>query len=617
MVVGVGAFYVAMTAYAVLVFQQFNALQVLGVALSFAGIFATLFVLLSSDLRSIRLHPTLVSVVVGLVFSAVLLVLAFTWTTTRGPIWSEYFPSFPNVQLAQGSGFHQDAVYHVSLIQSILTFGYPSTGQNGVPLVPYHVLSHYTDALVLLVTRLEPYDSYGLFFHFKVALFLAAIVTFIWVATRRYSRVVFVVCLVFLTPVLLSTWIGVGSHPLWMTSLILILSAKRVFDIVSASTTSGMQYLFIFLVGAAVGLGKVSSGFMFVVFVGVLMWLKAPRRRGPYVLLGAWLVFYGVYWKSFNIGHSSGLQRPSFRATLHFLDFFKTYGGGLVEWNLGALYLLLVFFAISAVVFRSQASWRFAIATAVGGVALTAVTQTLAGLTQPDLFYFIYGLLVPVILLGLQQLWADLNRGGPLSERLKGLNPRLARVGLVLALIAAATPMDKPPVSAFMVGPGAIEDSVTAANSAHFKAYNLHRAPDEQVSLASIVLDGDRLEFNEDQAARPTEFRAELRAFMDAEGLTPRNTLLFVPKEAFDSSVASYGGPSWARGMMLYALLGVPLLHGIEDESLLSFGQSSYRPDAAQQSLAEFDPQEACSHGKQVIVVQSWTPADFALVCPA
>lgn len=616
-VVGLSAFYVAMTVHALLVFQQFSDFQVLSVALSFALLFGALVAVLSPDLRRVRLHPTWLSVALGLVMAGILLVVAFTWQTTSGPIWADYFPSFPITQLDQGDGFHQDAVFHVSLIQSILDFGYPSTGQSGTPFVPYHVLSHYVDALVLFVTRLEPYDSYGLFFHFKIALFLIAIVTFIWTATLKHGRLVFLACLVFLTPVLLSTWIGVGSHSLWLTSLILLLSATRVYDIVSGSPSGPRQYAFLFLVGVAVGLGKVSSGLMFVAFVGAILWLKNPRRRAPYVLLGGWVVFYAAYGKFFATGYGAGLQRPSVRGVLHFLDFFVTYGGGLVEWNLGAVYILLVFFAVVAAVFKSRGSWLFAGATAAGIAALTVATQLLGGLTQPDLFYFIYGLLVPVLLLGIQQLLTDLRSEPKHPAVVKRFTPTVVRSALVVLLIASTLPLDKPPVNAFMIGPGAVRDSLVAANSGYFDRYNFHQAPDAQVSVLAVLGGRGAMQSPESEPEGIDAFREALRAFMADTHLTSRDTLLFVPKEVFDDPVTSFGGPSWASGMMLYAVLGVPLLHGISDDSIRSFGQTSYGADALQQTAAAFDPADACNQGKQVIVVRAWAPAEFELACPA
>lgn len=617
-VTGLAGFYVVMTAYAVFVFQQFSLIQVLGVGLAFAIIFAALLAILTPEIRAVRLRLTPLSVFLGLLLASGLSILAFTWITNPGPIWSDYFPPFPEYQLANGAGFHQDAVFHASLIQSILNVGYPSTGQHGLPFVPYHVLSHYTDALVLLVTRLEPYDSYGMFFHFKVVLFLSGIVVFLWMATRKLGRLAFACALVFLMPVLLSTWIGVGSHALWLPSLILLLSAGRIFQIVSDGPRGAKEYLFVFSVGVALGLGKVSSGLMFVIVVGVLLWLKNPRKRAPLVLIAGWVLFFGLYGRLFsNTGHGSGFQRPSVRGTLHFLDFFETYGGNLVEWNLGAIYLLLAFLCVFALVFRSLDSAYLAVATAVGIGGLALVTQTLAGLTQPDLYYFIFGLLVPLILLGFQYLLRALPNDVHLPERWAKVPPAVVRRVLVALLIASTWPLDKPPLNAFTNPLNAVRSTLTAANSAYFEEYNIRQAPADRVTVASIILRHDALDLTEGRPDGLMTFRADLRAFMEREKLTPRNTLLFVPKGTFVSSVAALGEPSWARGVMLYAVLGVPLLHGIEDKSMLSFGQSAYGPDAIQQTLAQFDPVDACDRGKQVVVVRSWAPSEFELACPA
>jgi hypothetical protein len=610
---GLLGFLALMISYAILIFQQFSAFQVLAVGFLFLLVLVGLSgLLLRNDLRAVRLRPNALSVVLGIALAGALLITAFTWSLGQDPAWVPYYQPFPLLQLSQGNGFHQDAVFHSSLIQSILNFGYPSTGQNGVPFVPYHVLSHYADAFVLSITGLEPFDSYGLLFHFKITIFLAAIVVFVWAITREAGAIVFLVVFIVLTPVLLSTWIGVGSHALWLTSLILVLSAKLVFDALREPEGSRPQYITLFLIGVALGLGKVSSGLMFAVFVGMLALLRDYRRPRSYALIAGWLAFFAVYWTLFNTGHSSGLQRPTFRGTISFLNFTTTYTPGPIEWNLASLYILIALFAIFALVFRSRLMVRMLVAALAGVATLAAVTQTLAGLIQPDVYYFIYGLLVPALLLGSQALIAELRSA-------RSPTPKVARSRAVVALLAAllvvaTVPMFKPALSLGPAAPRAILDSLRAADTGYLEAYNSGSMAEDRISLRSILINQDRMEFDQSRAS-VADFRFALEEFMDERDLSPRNTLLFVPEEIYDSSVAELGGPAWARGMLIYAITGVPLLHGIDDDSIRNFGQSSYAEDALQRRLNDVSAAYACGFGKQVVVVRSWDDKRFGVLC--
>lgn len=610
--VGLALFIGIMSWYAVVAFAQFSPLQVLSAGACYVVLFVGIAYVLCPPVRRVRLRPTLPSVLLGLVLALVLLVLAFTWVTQPGPIWTDYFPPFPLVQLAHGSGFHQDAVFHVSLIQGILTFGYPTTGQNDVPFVPYHVLSHYIDALVLWLTQLQPYDSYGLSFHFKVVIFLSSIVVFIWVITRKRGIVAFALTFLFLAPVLLSTWIGIGSHAQWSTSLILILGAPFIYDLLRTPRLRSGNIATLFALGVAVGLGKVSSGVMFVALISLVLVLKFPRRVLPYALIAAWLAFFAIYWRLFNTGHSSGLQRPRVTGTLSFLNFFTTYGGAPIEWNLAAIYFMLVLLVVFAFVYRRTLTVQMAGATVGGVVALTVVTQVLAGLTQPDIFYFIFGLTVPVILLGVQVLLADLDRTVRLPSRLARIPAQAVRVVLIALMIVATAPLYKSTVNVFTMASPAIAESVAAANTGYFQRYNETVPPSGRVSMLGLVSGEERMDVGASAGGSASAFRTALQEFMVAEQLTARNSLLFIPKEIFQTSIAAYGGPSWARGMLVYALTGVPLIHGIEDNSIRAFGQSSYDETALQRDTVSG---ETCALGKQVIEITSWDPARFTTAC--
>ncbi|EPZ8204082.1 hypothetical protein ACXWHM_004825, partial [Enterobacter hormaechei] len=62
---------------------------------------------------------------------------------------NKYFSFNPIFDVDTHNIWHKDSAYNISIIQSIINFGYPSIGLDGHKLTAYHVLSHYADAFLL------------------------------------------------------------------------------------------------------------------------------------------------------------------------------------------------------------------------------------------------------------------------------------------------------------------------------------------------------------------------------------------------------------------------------------------------------------------------------------
>ena len=613
---GLASYFVASVAYATFIFVQFNPLQILGLAASFFLLLVLLlWVFLRSAFKELSFAWGWIPIVGGLVLSAVLLFFSITWMHSSGPAWQEYFPTYPFNKLAQGLGFHQDSVFHLSLIQSILNFGYPSTGQNGVPFVPYHVLSHYVDAGLLAITGLQPFDSYSLLFFFKIVLQLSAITIFIWVTLRKQRTWLFALAWVFLTPVLVSDWINVGSHGLWFTSLLLILGAPYIFEVLKQKTPTKSQFWFLFLLVIMVGLGKVSSGLLLAVLLSVFLLFRDFRQKRTYLLISAWLVFFGIYWRLFNTGHSSGLQRPHVSGVLGFLNYQTTYTPGPQEPNLLGIYLLSGMLAISYLVFKNKMSLYLSLAGLASVFILAVVTQLLAGLAQPDIFYFIYGMYLPYVLLGFMSLVDDLSSYPVPGWSPININATIVKTSIVVLLCICVMPLKLSTLNPFAISPLNFKTALNDFNSGYFIIPN--SSTGSAGASISSVFDGTRPASDFEQKTDMYTFRDSLYQILEVNGLNNKQVVLFAPKEVLSSSSMVQGGPEWAVGQLLYAVTGIPLIHGIIDSDIANFGQTSYDQDANAVSSRNMTDEVLCKFGKTVVVIRSVSPPVFELRCEA
>lgn len=608
------SYFVTSTLFALFIFTQFNFAQILSVSTIFLLLLAFLVWLFFKPMRSdISISWRWQSVVSGLLFSAVMFVFSFTWLHSNGPAWQDYFPTFPMFNLENGLGFHQDSVFHISLIQSILNNGYPSTGQNGVPLVPYHVLSHYVDAGILAITGLQAFDSYSLLFYFKVVIQLSAITLFIWITLRKQRTWLFLVAWAFLTPVLVSDWINVGSHGLWFTSLILILGSPYVFEFLKQRKPSNFQFGIIFLVVILVGLGKVSSGLLFAVLLSLFLLLKNIKSKRTYLLVVSWLVFFGIYWRLFNTGQSSGIQRPHVSGFFGFLNYQTTYTPGPEEPNLLGIYLLAGLLSISFLIFRNKTSILMCVAGLLSVIALAIVTQVLEGLAQPDIFYFIYGLYLPFVLLGFMCLVEDLSSSPVDGWAPFELNTKFVKTSLVLLFCLCVFPLKLSTLNPFALSGENISKVLSDLNSGYFGQLN----SSQNTSAISVLgeLQGNLPPRDIEQNTDMYLFRKSLNSYLSSKHLEKKQVVMFVPKEILTSSSLVQNGPQWASGQLVYAVTGVPLINGILDRNIANFGQSSYGEDANAIELSHVTSSSLCNSGKTVVMVESFSPPQFELRC--
>jgi hypothetical protein len=520
----------------------------------------------------------------------------------------DYFRTFPLLEAELGLGWNSDSAFHATIIHSFNLFGFPSIGQHDTPLLVYHVLSHFVDAVVVKVTGIDVWQSYGLFYFFKSLLLLSAILFFIASVTLNKKLYIFLLSLVFLTPVVVATWHAIGSHGLWFTSLLVILSAPLVYKVISKNNPlRTVDYFILFSLFVAVSLGKVSSGFMYAALVGFLLLITHYKDARVYVFGIALLVFF-VMFSSFITGSGSAFVVPGILDLWGFIALKQNPSFG----QLGQIYLLILIIGITAWLFKSLVAIRLLAASVLSVLTLAVIVAMQPNFSGSDVWYFTFGLSSVLMMLAYQLIVAAL--GAYKFRYFEGMiyiDYPIIKCTLIVMLLAATSKFNSTGYSFFNAGFESTKNVLKNVSSQQFRQLNGY---DNELKVDIFKQIADRKYINFNKYSRPlSEFKAGLQEFMRANRLSARNTLVYMPREIFESSMARFGGAEWARGMLLYAVTGVPLLHGIESLRA-TYGYSDYDGESLWVERKDFDVNVACQSEKNIVIVESFTDKVFNLV---
>lgn len=591
----VSVFYVWMTVYALLVFRQFQWYEILSVSFVFVVIFFILTVLFQGDFFRKKLHFNIYNTLLSFIVSFVMVVMA----NDINPAFLSYVRTFPLLEAEMGLGWHQDTVYHVSVIQSILHFGYPSIAQHGTPFMAYHVLSHYVDAGIVLLTGVEVFDSYGLLFNFKVALFIISIVVFLNKTVDERKPQIFLLVVLLVAPAMLGTWHAIGSHGLWFISVLLIFSSSNVFKLLVKEKTNSLQdFIFVFLLVVVIALGKISTGFMYATFLGFYLFLKQPGNIRVYILGVFWVTFFFFYQKLMSpVSTSITLSEFEFYSVVKFLTHSPHYSHVLVS-----VYASLFLLMMLAMVFKKEENLRMLISAFASVVVLILVTN-IKVLSQPDIFYFKYGLSSILILFSLQMLFRNANFCHDKSFlKIINFDNKRVKVLMLFGGVLLSSMYYKQALNVFNMG---IDKLPGAYIATPFAKVNEKLDKSSEVSYEKILrypLEDILPVYGNMSLAG---FRDDLNVFLDVNGLQKDEALLFISKEVFEKDIVKYKGHAWARGMFVYAVTGVPMLYGIK-EMRPSYGYAGYSEDSLWKSGLEFNVKDICySHPSKSVISTS------------
>lgn len=608
------AFYVWMTFYASVVFIQFSIWDVLKVSLVFLALLLLMAYIFFQDLFKQKIKISLVNILLA----SVVLFFMVMIVNSPYPMFFHYYRTFPLLEADLGGGWYVDTVFHTSIIQSITLNGFPSIGQHGTPLIFYHVLSHYIDAIIIRLTGLDVWDSYGLFYHFKTFILVSAILLFVTKVTYELKPVVFFLSFVVVVPIIIGTWHAIGSHGLWFASILMIFTAPKVFEVLSRSSSlSSREYGELFFLIVVLALAKVSSGFMYGTFIGFMLLLNHRRDYRVYILGFAWIIFFGFYTSVMipnSAGHSFVL--PTLTSLLTFLFAIKER---MQDVWLGSIYIIVGFVYLFSLVFKSANSFKVGVASTLTIIAMAVVTNTNSSLSEHDIAYFIYGLLSVLILIAFQRFVKDMAtyKVGILKDAFKFDVSYTTKVTLIIAMVAATSQFNITHYNVFNAGIKSIRTCI----------YNLYIQPFQMLNsrqkFASKYFFGEFLSNKENidleiKQSTLYAFKSGLNDFLSKNKLKKNNVLLFVPKEIFVKEFdkfdfGGYGDQNWAKGMFIYSLVGVPLIHGIQSLRQ-TYGYKEYNDSALWVARNEFESIEACRFNKTIVIVDSFSRLAFSKV---
>ncbi|MDB2469158.1 hypothetical protein N9X39_03700 [Alphaproteobacteria bacterium] len=289
-------------------------------------------------------------------------------TIHDGPHWatSAHFNSLNALFLGEIS---TDEVFHAALVNSIARVGYPSTGLNGDVLIPYHVFSHYYDAVFSKTFVPSFIDVYGQTVFTKTFSYVAAIILFSFVVVA--SRNFWLLAVHSALGITLLYWHGnaVGSHPLWLPSILLILSWPA-FEKILRNPINRTTLLLFFIISILLSFGKISLGVCFAGVCGLILFFSNKRDYRIYVtgilLLGFILSFAfliadpsDLVKSNISVKECLELYKPALIILFIVMIFSMIFRGGFCKFALPAMaFFLFIVIPLSWIlVGESEMAW--------------------------------------------------------------------------------------------------------------------------------------------------------------------------------------------------------------------------------------------------------------------
>ncbi|WP_367987525.1 hypothetical protein AB2S62_13695 [Vibrio sp. NTOU-M3] len=596
-------FHFLSTIYSLFVFTQFNIGKILELSIVFLILFCSFILIFSPSSFKFYKNFNLISL-----FWAIITAIFLTALLNSPSLqFLGYFPTFPLTEAELGLGWSQDSVFHASIIQSFKNFGFPSIGQHDTPLLVYHVLSHFVDSILIQITDLDVWKSYGLMYFYKAILLISSIVFFIATSTKNHNRYSFILSVIFLTPIIISTWHAIGSHGLWFTSITLLFSAPYVFKIISIEREINLSdYFILFILAVIISLGKISSGFMFSMFIGFSLLILYYKDWKVYIFGISLLLFFSIYQSFLTV--QSEVSLPNI---MEFLSIISLKSN-IIRHQLFQVYLILFALFTVSWVSSSKKSKPLVLSGIISVITISIIITIQPNLTTSDKGYFIYGLSSFLILISYQAIIRDIS----LIKENKSLNYihfnySHIQILLIISILLVTNFLDKTRYNAFNFGLNSTKEVVNNFYSLHFSRINRGDV-NLNANIHKMLSNRNYIDF--DKYERPLDqFNLALTQFMQTNKLTANNTLLYFPKEIFENEFNQFRGNKWARGMLVYAVTGVPLIHGIERLSN-RYGYLDYDPNATWVPRNRFNHNYACQFKKNIVIIETMIDRKFNLV---
>lgn len=492
-----------------------------------------------------------------------------------------------------------DTVFHTSLIQGIINFGYPTTGFHDTPVQIYHTLSHYVDALILKLIGLEPLDHYGLLFFFKIWILIASIVVFLTYTNFKYNYLLFIISLVVLVPVIVNKWNLIYSHGMWFTSVLIILSIYPIYQLLKKDALTKKEILFIFFIVILFGLGKLSSGFMLAVFIGFYLLFKDYRQKFVYLIGSGWVIFFYSFQKLMLIEGSATIGWN----ISNLQNLFS-----VMEINI-ALIAILFIFVLTYVFFKSKHTLLLLAAYFIS-LCIIILLIIIIDLNNADLNYFRYSFFYIAILFVVLVV----------SDNINYIDNEKYFLYFYILLIAFFLFFYRQVFD--------LNDYIIKENKSI--DYNYYYRVNKKIDLnllgkKNLFVDGKvrkkiTLEkYLSNKKLFLYQFRESLYKFMNTHNLKKSNTLLFISKDTSkkEKNILSKKSAENINSLTLFAVTGVPSLNGLRDlaqyYSIPKYYDRNSLTISKDKLLKNIDT-IMNNHKKNIIIVNDFKTSEFSLI---
>ncbi len=578
--------------YSLIIFEQFSWLQIVFVATSFI-LLLFLFTKFFTDLSQQRIEINFKNISYALLLFILMVLLSSTLPT----VTNQYVHTYPLLETELGLGWHQDTVFHVSIIQSILNFGYPSIAQHGTMFNLYHVLSHYVDSIIVFMAGVEPYDAYGLLFIFKIWLLISSIAIFISVTIKSVHPVLYLFIFLLIAPVLTGSWHAVYSHGLWFTTILIIFSSLKIFKTFMVNTLDNKNIYFIFIVIVLITLGKISSGLMSASFIGLFLVIKYPKDKRIY-LLGLILgIFFIFYIKLFSASYGTSISAGYDLSILTIKYFYNTITNYNYSQNIMINSSLIILIFISYF-FKNRNTYRILFSGILSYLLLIVITAVKTDLTSSDVWYFYLGFTYILNLFAFQLIVYELQ-----NNRLLG-NEKFKKIYITTLLITSIYISSFYVSSKLSIAPTKIIDQAKSLNTKPFRYMNKKWKSKNYLTVKKLLLRKATNTYFEDLHRPLYTFRGSINNILVQNNISKRQALLFVPKEIYEKNISKFGGQLWARGMLMYAVTGVPLLYAINNNEQKAYTQQDYDKNHLWKKSNEFSFDKVCQDNSLKTIIQ-------------
>ncbi|RSD27491.1 hypothetical protein, partial [Vibrio pectenicida] len=517
----------------------------------------------------------------AIVNSVLLVIISIALLATFPNDFLPYFNAFPYESLEAGGKLHHDTLFHIALIKSIMNFGYTSIGQDGNQYIHYHYLSHYFDAGLSLILSLDPFEDYALIMSMKMIVLVASVQLFL-IRTIKERNLLIVLSLI-ISPAILYTWHVVGSHSLFYPSLFFILLSSKIFSVlVKEECWSNVDYLVLTIVGLALVLAKVSSGFVFLSFIGVYSLSTNFRNTKIYFWGSIWLLIIFFQWYMFRTFDSSApsnlnsnfdasvlfsnaysylMVHNPIKALLSPVDFIS--GEELFFFKTQTLiYCMLLCLLLFSALRQKILMFKLSVSFFFVSLFIFSLSVLPLGLNVTDVFYFNSSLMLLILVLLVQTVFYDIDEYNLFDKA-------MVLFGVSIVSLTSLFLLER------VGGSKSLDDLLILKNK------------------SSAV-----------ETAQLKVLNKNLVALLEVKKLNASNTLLLVTKEAFESELVHYNVEPWARGLLIYSVTGVPLYHGITNLKN-GYGYSRFTEENMSLRISEVNKKRLCYDTNKTFVIIS------------